>query len=453
MKKILYTTLFTFCFISTITAQVVVSLQGISFVPADITINVGETVQWDNVDGFHNVNGSQATFPNNPEGFFSGDPASGPWSFSFTFNTAGSYDYRCDVHFGNGMVGTVTVLGSQYPEYPIGVVSSVDADGVADSLGVECQITGIVYGVNLRPGGLQMTVIDQSNANDGIGVFSFSDDWGYTVEEGDEVVIQGTISQFNGLTQINPDTVWMVSSGNMLHDSEVVTDLSEDTESKLVTFENMTFVDVNGDWTGTGSGFNVDITDGVNTYTMRIDNDVDLYNMPAPTFTNFNVTGLGGQFDNSSPFLDGYQLLPRYMEDLEEIVGDELEAIDDSYTIEVNEQGNFDVLSNDNLPNGWVSVIISTDVTNGTTTISDSIVNYTPEIDYCGDDSFSYIVCDNSTCDTATVSITINCPISYPQYPIGVISSVDADGVADSLGVSCEITGILYGVNQRQPDG
>jgi len=42
------------------------------FTPADITVFVGETVQWNNVGGFHNVNGTLATYPNNPEGFGNG---------------------------------------------------------------------------------------------------------------------------------------------------------------------------------------------------------------------------------------------------------------------------------------------------------------------------------------------------------------------------------------------
>ena len=100
---------------------------------------------------------------------------------------------------------------------------------------------------------------------------------------------------------------------------EVVTGLGEATESKLIKFENMSFVNA-GDWDGTGSSFNIDITDGVNTVSMRIDNDVDMANMAVPPFATFNVTGIGGQFDSSDPFDSGYQILPRYMEDIEEVL-------------------------------------------------------------------------------------------------------------------------------------
>ncbi|MCB0546405.1 MAG: T9SS type A sorting domain-containing protein, partial [Phaeodactylibacter sp.] len=200
-----------------------------------------------------------------------------------------------------------------YPEYSIGTVTAVNADGVADSLNVSCQLQGIVYGVNLRPAGLQFTIIDSNN--DGIGVFSGSETFGYAVQEGDEVSIQGEIDQFNGLIQILPSRLELISSGNGLVNPTVVTALGEETESQLVRIENVTLADP-GAWSPSGSGFNAEVTDGTNTYTVRIDNDVDLFNLPAPGGT-FSVTGIGGQFDSSQPYDGGYQLLPRYMEDID----------------------------------------------------------------------------------------------------------------------------------------
>lgn len=391
----------------------IVDIQGFNFVPADITIAAGETVQWNNTGGTHNVNGNLATYPNNPEGFYSGDPASAPWTFSYTFNIVGFYDYQCDQHIGLGMTGTVTVLDPEieavddeytidintpsnfsvldndnlpagwdtvyinsdpmngavmvndnngtidyeadadycgeddfeyivcddsncdtatvsitidcppsYPQYTIGEVTGVDAEGIADSLDVTCELTGIIYGVNTwEPDGLQYALIDKDDADDGIALFSFSEDFGLSLMEGDEVVVQGIIDQFRGLTEIVPDTLWVVSSNNTLHDPQVVTSLSEDTEAKLIKFENMSFVDIAQWETGSGFGFNVDITNGVDTFIMRIDNDVDLFNMAAPTYTTFNVTGIGWQHDFNPPYDEWYQILPRYMEDLEEVVG------------------------------------------------------------------------------------------------------------------------------------
>ena len=45
-----------------------VTTVGNTFSPANITINQGDTVTWTNGGGFHNVNATQTTYPNNPEG-------------------------------------------------------------------------------------------------------------------------------------------------------------------------------------------------------------------------------------------------------------------------------------------------------------------------------------------------------------------------------------------------
>ena len=88
-------------------AQTAVTVSSNQFTPQNITINVGETVTWTNTGGFHNVNGTQATFPNNPESF--GNNTGTGWTYMHTFNIPGSYDYQCDPHFTLGMTGTVTV--------------------------------------------------------------------------------------------------------------------------------------------------------------------------------------------------------------------------------------------------------------------------------------------------------------------------------------------------------
>ena len=282
--------------------------SGQTFVPQHITVFNGQTVEWQNTGGNHNVNATQAAYPNNPESF--GNSVGAGWTFQHTFGAAGFYNYHCDPHVSIGMTGTVTVLNTLYP---IGLVTAdSDGNGEADSVGVDCSITGVVYGIDMQGGGnIQFTIIGSDN--EGIGLFS-SNDFGYTVTEGDEVTISGTISSFNGLAQISPDTLILNSSGNTLVTPTDVTALDETTESQLVRLTNVTLVDP-ADWTGSGS-FNVDVTDGTNTYTLRLDSDVDLASMPAPVGT-FNVTGLGGQYDNSDPYTSGYQLLPRYAADIE----------------------------------------------------------------------------------------------------------------------------------------
>ena len=76
------------------------------YLPADITINAGDTVEWDNIDtAAHTVtSGSPA---NGPSGVFDSSLLMGSASYAFTFEETGSYDYFCIVH--PWMAGTVTV--------------------------------------------------------------------------------------------------------------------------------------------------------------------------------------------------------------------------------------------------------------------------------------------------------------------------------------------------------
>lgn len=466
---------------TTAAAETVIATSNV-FTPADITINVGETVLWRNDEGFHNVNGSLETYPDNPEGFGNGDAASAPWEYTFTFTEEGTYNYQCDPHVSLGMTGTVTVVNNlpslviteimyndpsddeldsfefvevynfgsadvnlggivfssnvidftlpdsvltagefllltktsnsfldtsgaliipflngglgnnsdsviltsadgdeidrvvymdsgDWPleadgqgsslslcdiyadnedpanwqasqtstgitfdggvelktnpgalnacSFSIAEATAIDTNGVAIKNGLPVYLEGTVYGVNIRPGGLQFTIIDGSN--EGIGVFSGSENFGYELTEGDSLRLGGEIGQFNGLTQLYIDTLELISSGNTLLTGDVVTMLGEETESSLVTIEDVQLIDPS-QWTGSGSGFNVDVSNGTDTFALRIDADVvDLYEAAYPSGT-FSVTGIGGQFDNSEPYLSGYQLFPRYLADIDPYV-------------------------------------------------------------------------------------------------------------------------------------
>jgi hypothetical protein len=221
---------------------------------------------------------------------------------------------------------TVNIKVICYKPYTIAQVTGESATGQADSTGVYAELQGTVYGFNIRPGvaggtSLLFTIIDD-NGN-GIAVSSLNGDFGYNVVEKDKVTIRGVIGQFNGQTEIQPDTVIKVSANNVLLAPTVVTKLSEATESKLVKLNNLRLVNPATWTTGVGgSGFTclaVSNDSPNDTITIRIDRDVETYNSPAPP-EPFNLTGLGGQFDNSAPFTTGYQVLPRYNADINTLV-------------------------------------------------------------------------------------------------------------------------------------
>ena len=207
------------------------------------------------------------------------------------------------------------------PSVEIASVTMEDADGVATSAGEYVALNGVVYGINLWDGGLQFTLID---ATGGINVFSFDNTFGYTATEGDSVTVLGTIAQFNGLTEIEPDTIIYQSSGNALKFPADVSELNETTESDLVTIYNCVIFN-EALWLGDGSSFNFPLVKDFDTITMRIDNNTEMasmsYDEVFPPVAGGGlqyvaITGIGTQFDASVPYLDGYQIMPRYLTDL-----------------------------------------------------------------------------------------------------------------------------------------
>ncbi|MEM9556761.1 MAG: plastocyanin/azurin family copper-binding protein [Acidobacteriota bacterium] len=86
-------------------AEHTIVTNGTTFVPADLTIQAGDTVIWRNEDGgSHNVVSDDALFT-------SGPPSTDLWEFRYTFSKGGVYGYHCEVHQAAGMTGTITVEG------------------------------------------------------------------------------------------------------------------------------------------------------------------------------------------------------------------------------------------------------------------------------------------------------------------------------------------------------
>lgn len=85
----------------------VVGVTSNIFSPKELTVNVGDTVEWQNTEGWHNVNGTKTTFPGNPESF--GNSQGSGWTYSYVFSTEGTYDYQCDPHAFLGMTGKIMV--------------------------------------------------------------------------------------------------------------------------------------------------------------------------------------------------------------------------------------------------------------------------------------------------------------------------------------------------------
>ncbi len=296
-------------------------------------MNAGETLPVDVLandyipGGFFTL--SAASLYDNSLGIFTIDGTT--ISFAAYADTCGiaSMDYAvCDV-YGNCDTATINIdiaCPIIYTETTIGAVTTNNPDGTAVSVGTLAQISGIVYGVDISTNGIRFTLID--NANDGISCFAQNQNSGYVVTEGDQLTLKGTIVQFNGLTSLLMDSIELVSQFNSLVTPTAAPVLDETTESQFIILPTLvTMVDttqwVQGGIAGGpgGGSFEFDVTNGTDFWRVRIDNDVDLFNMPSPPVgAILQIMGLGYQLDNSNPFDSSYSIMPRYASDVLEII-------------------------------------------------------------------------------------------------------------------------------------
>ncbi|MEZ4887550.1 MAG: Ig-like domain-containing protein [Chitinophagales bacterium] len=121
-------------------------------------------------------------------------------------------------------------------------------------------------------------------------------------------------------------------------------------------------------------------------------------------------------------------------------------AIDDNATTGVNSPVSIDVVANDVDPDGDDLTLstISSNPSNGTVTINNGTVVYTPNTDFIGTDSFEYTVCDPfGLCDVGLVVVVVNADGN--QAPIAV-----DDNVITQIN---ELIGIGVLTNDSDPDG
>lgn len=193
-------------------------------------------------------------------------------------------------------------------------VIDLDADLQPKNLGSLYEITGVVYGIDYDGNaGLSFTIID---ATSGINIFNFVDVSDYVVTEGDEITARGEIDFYNGLLELKVDSIKVNSSGNTLAKPTLVAKPTEDTESEFIQLEKVWIADGTTEWPDNG---NVLLTnDAMDTFQIRIDKDIPGIVGEAVAFDTMTIVGIGGQFDGSAPYDEGYQIFPRGLDDIME---------------------------------------------------------------------------------------------------------------------------------------
>ncbi|MCU1350636.1 MAG: repeat protein, partial [Acidobacteria bacterium] len=191
------------------------------------------------------------------------------------------------------------------------VIVDGNADFVPDRNGQSVKVRGVVTSIDFRGGtGIEYYIQDPTGALD---IFSTTTDFGpFTV--GDSVEAVGTVTQFNGLTELTASSVTALPGGTLpAVTPEVIalSQLGEAREGKLVRIDNLTITA--GTFPASGADSvapHVTISDGLTTGTLRIDKDTDIDGTAAPG-GSFSLIAIATQFDNAAPFDGGYQLLPR----------------------------------------------------------------------------------------------------------------------------------------------
>lgn len=143
------------------------------------------------------------------------------------------------------------------------------------------------------------------------------------VTEGDEVVLLGVVSPFNGLSELNPCSLLQtISQGNPI--DTILLSIEqikaqpingvEPYECRLVRVNNITKVVTTTGitataWTTTGSGTDYELISGTDTLYVRIGTKTNIACTPVPS-SKFDVVGALGQYTTN------YEILPRSYNDL-----------------------------------------------------------------------------------------------------------------------------------------
>jgi hypothetical protein len=214
-----------------------------------------------------------------------------------------------------GSAGTLTPIDLQPVArvlVPIEVLRDVDAAGVSLDLGSVVAVEGVCTMDNFS---LTNTQAYLQDGTAGINLFS-NVLLNTPLATGRRYAVLGTVQQFNGLTEIVPLTEDNIIDlgADTLPDPLLLTvpallAAAEDHEGSLLKVENL--FKVSGTW---GSGQNIVLRDsGGELLTVRVQPASTA--LPEPSYP-VTITGVLTQFDSSSPFTSGYQLLPRTPADL-----------------------------------------------------------------------------------------------------------------------------------------
>lgn len=204
---------------------------------------------------------------------------------------------------------------------PIDSVRRQDANGVSLLLGQ----TVVVRGVVTTGGELGVpTVYFQVPS---AGLVAYDAVFGAAVHRGDSVQVTGLVTNYNGLTELQPVSAYQILATGITTPAPVVVNTNairvngENYEARLIRINNITSVRSTTTyqpvtvWSVSGSGTNYRIFDGVDSCDIRIYGTSNIANTNIPAYP-FSIVALNSQFKSGSPYFGGYQIIPRDLNDI-----------------------------------------------------------------------------------------------------------------------------------------
>lgn len=213
-----------------------------------------------------------------------------------------------------------------YQHHDYSVITPISELRMNDSLGVPTHLNELVtiqgYVTATAQFGASGPAYMQSTPAGGAGIGVFDPviaTAGWQI--GDQVKVTGWVGFYSGLTQLVDDpnnanynpVIQILTTGNILTETWItdLDNIGEQQEGLFVVVKGVRFT-ATGNFAG---NTNYWITCGADSAAVRVDADVNLVGTAIPTGP-VNVLGIMSQFDSSSPYTSGYQLLPRFTTDI-----------------------------------------------------------------------------------------------------------------------------------------
>lgn len=239
------------------------------------------------------------------------------------YNNNTSVEYRLYATDVSGDTAVTDISGFLAGTSDISTLKQVEQDFTLSYMGFAARVTGDATVNNGTFSGSTMQVYMQDGTG-GINIYaSGAADTAFAI--GHSYTVTGTVDFYNGLAELVPANPGqdIVDNGTVTEPAPLQLSIAsllaspEAFEGMLIQISNVDTVAGSAAWPTSGNNANITITDdgGTSELTMRIDRDTDIDDAPQTSYPA-NVVGIFTQYDSSSPYSEGYQILPRSAADI-----------------------------------------------------------------------------------------------------------------------------------------